>query len=82
VSADSLDRWISDLEAAFENRVLAVSSAVANCWAKLTVPDPVPVIDGLLAATAIVHELTLVTRNTKDVARTGVSLLDPFLLSG
>jgi predicted nucleic acid-binding protein len=40
------------------------------------------VIDGLLAAAAIVHELTLVTRNTKDVTRTGASLLDPFLLSG
>jgi hypothetical protein len=34
-----LDRWISDLEAAFEDRVLAVSSAVADCWAQLMVPD-------------------------------------------
>lgn len=82
VSADSLDSWISDLEAAFEDRVLAVSSTVANRWAELMVPDPVPVIDGLLAATAMVHELTLVTRNTKDVARTGVDLLDPFQLPG
>jgi hypothetical protein len=81
-SADSLDRWIADLEAAFEDRVLAVSPAVANRWAELMVPDPVPVIDGLLAATAIVHELTFVTRNTKDVARTGVNLLDPFHLPG
>jgi predicted nucleic acid-binding protein len=77
-SADSLDRWISDLETAFEDRVLAVSPAVANRWAELMVPDPISVIDGLLAATALVHDLTLVTRNTKDVARTGVTLLDPF----
>lgn len=76
--AERLDRWISDLEAAFEDRVLAVTPVVANRWAELMVPDPLPVIDGLLAATALVHELTLVTRNTKDVARTGVSLLDPF----
>lgn len=42
------------------------------------VPDPLPVIDSLLAATAIVHGLTLVTRNVDDVARTGVSVVNPF----
>jgi predicted nucleic acid-binding protein len=42
------------------------------------VPDPISTVDGLLAATAIVHGLTLVTRNVKDVARTGVRLLNPF----
>jgi hypothetical protein len=42
------------------------------------VPDPLPVVDGLLAATARVHGLVLVTRNTADFARTGVRLLDPF----
>jgi len=44
----------------------------------LNVPDPVPVIDGLLAATALVHDLVLVTRNTADIARTGVALENPF----
>jgi toxin FitB len=44
----------------------------------LNVPDPLPVIDGLLAATAKVHGLTLATRNAKDVARTGVELVNPF----
>lgn len=81
-SADKLDTWISDLWAAFEDRVLPVSSAVANRWAELMVPDPIPVIDGLLAATALVHDLTLVTRNTKDVIRTGVKVLDPFTSPG
>ena len=81
-SADKLDAWISDLWAAFEDRVLPVSAAVANRWADLMVPDPVPVIDGLLAATALVHDLTLVTRNTKDVIRTGVKVLDPFPPAG
>jgi toxin FitB len=42
------------------------------------VPDPVPTVDGLLAATALVHDLTLVTRNVRDVAKTGARLLDPF----
>lgn len=47
----------------------------------MMVPDPIPVIDGLLAATALVHNHTLVTRNTKDFMRTGVKVLDPFSLS-
>jgi predicted nucleic acid-binding protein len=46
--------------------------------ARLSVPDPLPRIDGLLAATAKVHGLTLVTRNVADISRTGVSLLNPF----
>ena len=81
-SADRLDGWISDLWAAFEDRVLPISSAVADQWAELMVPDPISVIDGLLAATALAHDLTLVTRNTKDVARSGAKLLDPFASSG
>lgn len=44
----------------------------------MNTPDPLPVIDGLLAATAKVHDLTLVTRNTAHVERTGVQLLNPF----
>jgi hypothetical protein len=44
----------------------------------LGIPDPLPLIDGLLAATAKVHDLTLVTRNVADIAVVGVSLLDPF----
>lgn len=43
----------------------------------LNLPDPVPTVDGLLAATALVHDLVLVTRNVRDVANTGVRLLDP-----
>ena len=64
-SASRLDAWISDLETAFADRVLAVTAVVANRWAELMVPNPIPVIDGLLAATALAHDLTLVTRNTK-----------------
>ncbi|MEQ8396145.1 hypothetical protein [Thalassobaculum sp.] len=44
----------------------------------MNVPDPLPFIDGLLAATTKVHGLTLATRNVSDVARTGVSIVDPF----
>ena len=51
---------------------------IAQLWGRLNVPDPLPTIDGLLAATAIAHGLTLVTRNTSDVERSGVPLLNPF----
>lgn len=58
--------------------MLSVDQRVAETWGRLDVPDPLPVIDGLLAATALVHGLTLVTRNVGDVERTGVPVLDPF----
>jgi hypothetical protein len=76
--AEVLDAWLSRMESAFADRILPVGPAVAEEWGRLNVPDPVPVVDGLLAATAKVHDLTLATRNTKDVARTGVSVLNPF----
>ena len=60
------------------DRVLPVSPEVAEEWGRLNVPDPLPVIDGLLAATAKVCDLTLVTRNVKNVERTGVRSLNPF----
>jgi predicted nucleic acid-binding protein len=51
---------------------------IAEEWGRMNVPDPLPPIDGLLAATARVHGLILVTRNIRDLARTGVPLLDPW----
>jgi predicted nucleic acid-binding protein len=49
---------------------------------QVDVPNPVPVIDGLLAATALMHGLTLVTRNVRDVERTGVAFVNPFDAEG
>jgi toxin FitB len=76
--ADRFDRWFSQMRTRLGDRVLPIDEPVAEAWALLSVPDPLPLIDGLLAATAKVHELTLVTRNITDVARTGVAILDPF----
>ena len=76
-SALELERWLAGLTDGFADRILPVDREVAEQWGGLNVPDPVPTVDGLLAATALVHGLTLVTRNTRDVARTGVPLLDP-----
>jgi predicted nucleic acid-binding protein len=76
--AKSLDRWFLQMRTRLGARVLAVDEPVAEAWALLGIPNPLPLIDGLLAATAKVHGLTLVTRNVADVAVTGVPLLDPF----
>ena len=78
VQAEAYEAWLATLHSEFSDRLLPISSEVAERWGRLNVPDPVPVVDGLLAATAQVHGLTLVTRNTADLARTGVSLLNPF----
>jgi predicted nucleic acid-binding protein len=77
-AALALESWLHRLSESFADRVLAVDAVVADRWGRLNVPDPVPTVDGLLAATALVHDLTLVTRNARDVARTGVRLLDPW----
>ncbi|WP_437570110.1 type II toxin-antitoxin system VapC family toxin [Sorangium sp. So ce542] len=78
VQAGSLDAWLNKVIVSFGPRVLPVTVEIANTWGRLSVPDRLPEIDGLLAATAVVHNLVLVTRNTRDVARTGVRLLNPF----
>lgn len=78
ISAAALDQWQHRLIETFGDRVLPVDAAVANQWGLLNVPDPVPTVDGLLAATAMVAGFTLVTRNVKDIRDTGVRYLDPF----
>jgi len=80
--AEALDRWFSGMRMRLGDRVLPVDEPIAEAWAVLSVPDPLPLIDGLLAATAKVHGLTLVTRNVSDIARTGVAVLDPFATQG
>ena len=66
------------IQSKMTDRVLPISTAIAEHWGINNVPDALPVIDGLLAATAIEHDLTLVTRNIRDVKRSGVRLLNPF----
>lgn len=78
LAAANLDAWVTRLELEFDSRVLPVDAVVADRWGRLNVPDPVPVVDGLLAATALVHDLAVVTRNVKDIARTGARVVNPF----
>jgi predicted nucleic acid-binding protein len=77
-AAAALDRWLALLSEAHEERILPVDRAIAEEWGRMNVPDPLPVVDGLLAATARVLGLTLVTRNLEDVEGAAVVILNPF----
>jgi toxin FitB len=76
--ASALERWLRDLESGFEDRVLTVTLPVAAAWGRQQRGQPLPVIDALIAATARVHGLTVVTRNVKDFELAGVPVLNPF----
>jgi hypothetical protein len=79
-----LESWLQvDLPSRFQGRILPIDRAVADRWGRISAAaaakgKPVPAIDGLLAATALDHDLTLVTRNVSDVAATGVPTLNPW----
>jgi predicted nucleic acid-binding protein len=73
-----LSDWLDTVTHDFDDRIIPITIEVAERWAALNVPDPVPVVDGLLAATALERDLVLVTRNTADVERTGVAVVNPF----
>lgn len=81
---EALKRWIdAELDPLFAERVLPIDEPVAMAWALLRATGddagrPLPVIDGLLLATAQVHGLTFVTRNLADVEGRGVSVLSPY----
>lgn len=77
-SAAALESWLGRIADQHRNRILPVDRSIAEEWGRMNVPDPLPVIDGLLAATASVLGLTLATRNTADIERTGVSCVNPF----
>jgi predicted nucleic acid-binding protein len=73
-----LERWLREVEAAFDGRVLGIDNSVSDQWGRMSAIRTIPVIDGLLAATALANGLTLVTRNDRDVAGLGVAVLNPF----
>lgn len=77
--ADILDLWLETLKKDFGNRTLGVSNAIAERWGRMDAVKPLPIVDGLMAATAIEHDLILVTRDTEALAGSGVRVLDPWL---
>jgi hypothetical protein len=78
VTAATLGAWVDGIETTFADRVLPVDAAAARLWGELSARRSRPVVDTLIAATAITRGLTLVTRNTRDLAATGVPVLDPW----
>jgi predicted nucleic acid-binding protein len=76
--ASTLDRWLAELKDEFGDRLVGVSAAIAERWGALSAAQPLTVIDGLLAASAIEHGLTLVTRERGALTATGAVLLDPW----
>lgn len=78
-----LRRWLEEqVLPAFGERIIPVDTAVARRSAALHVPDPQPVRDSLIAATALVHGLAVVTRNVADFAPTGAEIIDPWQTTG
>jgi predicted nucleic acid-binding protein len=78
VGADRISTWIDELETIFSDRILPIDMAIARRWGELSVDSSRPVIDTLIAATAIDHDLVLVTRNTDDMRGIGMSIVDPW----
>jgi len=75
--ATALENWLDEILGSFGERVLPVDERVEQLWGRLNAREALPVVDSLLAATAEAH-LTLVTRNLKDIERSGVRCLNPF----
>ena len=77
--ANTLESWLQTVLEQFSTHILAVDDVVAETWGRISAIRPIPAIDGLLAATAIAHNLVLVTRNVADVDGLGAEILNPFL---
>jgi predicted nucleic acid-binding protein len=78
-AAVTLDSWLARVVETHRDRLVPVDRLVAEEWGRMNAPDPLPVIDGLLAATAKVVGLTVATHNLVDFARAGVDCIDPFV---
>lgn len=76
--ADALDAWLTTIVVGYADNILPLDAAVAQVWGRLRVPHPENALDKQIAATALIHDLTLVTRNLKHFDGTGVNSLNPF----
>ena len=76
--ARALESWLISVSTSYASRILPVDDAVANEWGRMSAHRPVSTVDALLAATAKVNRMTLVTRNISDVTDLGADVLDPF----
>jgi predicted nucleic acid-binding protein len=77
--AERLEIWLQALLAEYQDHILDFNTDIAQLWGVLRAPHPENALDKQIAATALIHELTVVTRNEKDFAETRVSVLNPFV---
>jgi predicted nucleic acid-binding protein len=77
--AAGLEQWLAETRTEYANRIVAIDADIAEAWGRLDTKRNLPVVDGLLAATALVRGMTLVTRNVRDVAGAGITLLNPWI---
>ena len=77
--ARALETWLSTVLDSYADKVLAFGADAAQVWGRLRAPDPAHALDKQIAAIALVHDLTVVTRNVADFAGTGVKVLNPFV---
>ena len=75
---DQLDKWLVALLTEYQDHILDIDQDIAQLWGRLRVPHPENALDKQIAATALIYELTIVTRNDKDFVKTGVPVLNPF----
>lgn len=76
-----LEDWLSAVIEAYADKVLTFDADLAQVWGRLRVPNPESALDKQIAATALLHDLTVVTRNSVDFAGTGAKVLNPFVVS-
>jgi len=76
--ADQLGSWLETLLSEYRDYILDMDSDIAQLWGLLRVPHPENALDKQIAATALIHDLTVVTRNNRDFIASGVSVLNPF----
>jgi predicted nucleic acid-binding protein len=76
--ADLLERWLRKVTQSYADAILPFDEETAHVWGRLRVPNPENPLDKQIAATALIHDLTVVTRNTEHFAPTGVKFKNPF----
>ena len=76
--ARAIEAWLHSMTRSMGARVLVVNQQIADVWGRMGIERTLPLVDSVLAATALAHDLTLVTRNTKDIQDTGARYLNPF----
>lgn len=78
LQGQQLESWLTSILEEYKDNILGIDIETALLWGKMRVPNPQHALDKLIAATALIYDLTVVTRNIKDFENTGVSLLNPF----